>query len=195
MDNPTRLEQQILFGARGWRPALEARGFEGFVLFTDLPTADVPRGSGIYVVVRPGVTDPFFLDTSPAGHTKGGDPSVAVIKLQTAWVPEANVVYIGKAAAGKNDNRGLRRRLDEYRRHGTGQRVGHWGGRYIWQLSDSVDLLVAWKPTPDGDPEAFESDLIDEFVRVHDRLPFANLKVGRRRKVAKSQVAAPNLDG
>jgi hypothetical protein len=31
--------------------------------------------------------------------------------------------------------------------HGRGELAGHWGGRYIWQLSDSADLIAAWKVT------------------------------------------------
>ncbi len=68
--------------------------------------------------------------------------------------------------------RGLRRRLDEYRRHGAGRRAGHWGGGLIWQLADSDELLVGWREVVDA--RALEKAMIAEFVAMHGKRPFAN---------------------
>ncbi|MFD9124149.1 hypothetical protein [Kitasatospora sp. NPDC059571] len=155
-----------------------AGGFCGFVPFNKLIDSQVPREAGIYVVIRSTTSNPGFLPSSPAGHFQGRDPSVSVDALSAAWVDGATVLYVGKAAAGKAGKRGLRKRLDEYRRHGAGQAVGHWGGRYIWQLQDSATLLVAWRPTPDQDPGEAEASLIAEFIELHGARPFANRNRG-----------------
>lgn len=160
------------------RQTLEARGFRGFLPFGELKDSEVPAEAGVYVVLRPDRHSPAFLPSSPAGRFKERDPSVSVEELTAAWVDGAVVVYIGKAASGKDGQRGLRQRLDEYLRHGAGKKVGHWGGRYIWQLENSPELLVAWMPTPGQDPGAVEDMLIAEFEQIHGALPFANRKRG-----------------
>ena len=58
---------------------------------------------------------------------------------------------------------------------GRGEPVGKWGGRYIWQLGDSHNLLVCWKLTPNAIPRNMEKELLREFEAVYGKLPFANI--------------------
>lgn len=157
---------------------LKQHHFEGFVRFAELPGSFVPSGAGVYVVFRESVKSPAFLDVSCGGHFKGRDPTAPIALLQAAWVPDAQVLNIGKAALGSSGRRGLKTRLGEYQRYGEGQAVGHAGGRYIWQLADSSQLLVAWLQTPGQDPKPIENRLIADFARQYGKRPFANLTGG-----------------
>jgi hypothetical protein len=159
---------------------MRAMGFVGFVPFTDLPRWSVPAGPGVYVVLRTADDLPTFLEHSVGGHFKGKDPSVSAAKLESNWITGSDVVYIGKADAGSTGRRGLAKRLDEYRRFGAGEPIGHWGGRYIWQLADHAELLVAWKDEPLAVAEDTEAALLTDFLSDFGSLPFANLKHGRR---------------
>jgi hypothetical protein len=150
--------------------------FVGWVPFAALPTASVPTDPGVYVIIRPSDEPPSFLDVSPAGHYKGKDPTVPVPELQQLWVPDTRIVYMGKANHGSRGKRGLRQRLDEYRRFGAGEPAAHSGGRRIWQLADYKDLLVGWRVTDDSDAARIETEMIAQFRAHHGLRPFANMR-------------------
>jgi hypothetical protein len=160
---------------RWTREGLASAGFAGFVRLADLPVSDAPAVPGVYVVVRQCDGAPEFRSASRAGRFKRRDPSVPWERLEAEWVAGAEVVYIGKAAGGKSGRRGLRKRLEEFRRFGAGEPVGHWGGRLIWQLAESDSLLVCWRETAE-DPGAVESAMIADFTAQFGRRPFANLR-------------------
>ena len=130
----------------------------------------MPRGPAAYVVYLPARREVNFRDASPAGRFKGRDPTVPVEALRAKWMPGAQIVYIGKADVAN-------RRLAQFARFGAGEPVAHWGGRYIWQLRDSDELLVAWHAITWNEPARdFEKRLLAHFGRLHGgRRPFANL--------------------
>lgn len=145
-------------------------GFKGFIPVSALRERGlkmIPDVPGVYMVLRVSEGAPEFLETGSGGHFKGKVPNVAVAELAANWVDGTPVVYIGKATS-------LRKRISQYVRFGQGKPVGHWGGRYIWQLADAPDLLFCWREV-DGDPDAVETELIRAFREAYGSRPFANL--------------------
>lgn len=121
----------------------------------------------------------MFIHPSIGGWFKGQDPSESIERLKGEWVPGAHVVYIGKAdyRSRRKPIEALRRRLWEFARFGAGEPVGHRGGRLIWQLADSPELLVAWREVRwDETARDYEKRLLHRFADLHGgRRPFANL--------------------
>ncbi len=146
-------------------------GFDGFVAVSKLQTSkcsEVPEEPGIYLVLRPSKTRPDFLGESTGGFFKEKNPTVEIETLEQNWVEDTVVLYIGQTST-------LKTRLRTLCKFGQGKAIGHWGGRCMWQLRDSSDLLVCWKGTPDAVPKVVESELIQEFKAAYDKRPFANL--------------------
>ena len=150
---------------------LKKSGFSGFIKISDLRKNNsvIPQQMGVYMIVRESVKDPVFLETGSGGHFKGKNPNVTLGELKRNCV-----VYIGKAGS-VSSRATLRSRLLQYLKFGDGMPVGHWGGRYIWQLEDHEDLLMCWKPLSGTDPSEYESNLIDAFRQIYGDRPFANL--------------------
>jgi hypothetical protein len=150
-------------------------GFEGFRSVRHLfetGCLDVPVARGLYVVVRESQPPPQFLERSVAGWFRGKDPTVPIEVLKEKWVEGAEVLYIGRAH-GPGVRFLLQQRVKRYLRFGHGKVVGHWGGRFIWQLRDHMALQVAW--LLHEDPSSAERALLASFVEAHGKLPFAIL--------------------
>lgn len=135
------------------RAHLESMGFKGFEPLTSLPAgcSPVPGEPGAYGVVRPATSPARFLTRSVGGRFKAKDSTVPRTRLRAKWIDGVETMYLGKSG-------NLRRRLDEFARFGRGEAIGHYGGRYIWQLSDNASLLVCW--LVDDEPESREAQLI-----------------------------------
>ncbi|MFC6695860.1 GNAT family N-acetyltransferase [Nocardioides daphniae] len=176
------------------RTRLTADGFTGWIRISDLPRADVPSGAGVYVVVRENTLPPRFRATNPGGRASEKDPTVPVAELREAWVDGAEVLFVGRATRGVGKRQGLAKRLAELRRFGLGQTGNHWGGRYVWQLADSDDLLVAWKETGEADPEEVAAQLLARFEVDHGQLPFANLVRGSATATQLPQIRAARVE-
>jgi hypothetical protein len=139
-------------------------GFEGFLPLVKLPVKNVTPKKGVYIVLRPNADAPYvLLDHSPLAP-------YALVELEERWIPGAPIVYIGKAGTPTSKG-GLKSRLRPYSRKAR----GHSGGRSIWQLKDADELLTCWIETPGLDPRQVEADYLDEFARVHQAQPFANV--------------------
>lgn len=157
---------------------LEALGFKGFIAVKDLQndTSAIPRTNGVYAVVRLCKSQPTFLKKGTGGFFKDRNPNVDILTLEEKWVDRTEILYIGKAGGGTSSST-LYKRIKQYLDFGNGKKVGHWGGRYIWQLQDSDDLYFCWKETQTGNlPREEETSLITIFKESHEgKLPFANL--------------------
>ena len=157
------------------KKSLHDDGFTGFRPMNTLDINRIPQHQGIFVVLRPEGFEPRFLRTSTAGVFKKKNPSLPKDKLTAEWVPDADILFIGKASPGSKGNRGLRRQIQEFVDFGDGRPPGHWDGRLIWQLADAEDLLLAWKELPAEQLNTSLAAYQAEFRQVYGKLPFANL--------------------
>lgn len=155
---------------------IKRAGFVGFKKMSDLfsDCTSIPKVRGVYLVLNPNPAYKAFLEVGTGGFFKGRNPNVSVEVLNSNWVENSLVLYIGKAGS-ETSQATLYSRLKQYINFGQGRNVGHWGGRYIWQLENSADLIVCWKPLPKDDPREVEGQLIRQFTSTFYKRPFANL--------------------
>lgn len=151
---------------------LKTKGFKGFKSVKELRKSleGIPNEKGVYVVIRDKESAPTFVIEGTGGHFKGKNPNKPIEELKKNWVDGTPVIYIGET------ERQLRKRIEELIKFGQKNAVAHWGGRYMWQLEDAEELIIAWKELPDSNPKDVERDLLNVFKSTYLKLPFANLK-------------------
>ena len=155
---------------------IKKAGFTVFKKMSELfiDSSSIPKIKGVYLVLNPNFKKAEYLQIGTGGHFKGKNPNVTLDELKSNWVDNSLIVYIGKAGS-ETSNATLHSRLKQYFGFGQGKNIGHWGGRLIWQLKNSADLIVCWKSLPNDDPRTFENQLIRKFVSEFSKRPFANL--------------------
>jgi hypothetical protein len=151
-------------------------GFVGFhkISSLKLDASPIPKIQGVYMVLRPDDGDVVFVEIGTGGFFKDRNPNVAISKLKKNWVEKARVIYIGKAG-GFNSSATLNSRLKQYLNFGQGKKIGHWGGRYIWQIKNIDDYVLCWKEFPSNQPRDVEVELLGLFSEKYGKFPFANL--------------------
>ena len=157
---------------------LQECGFVGFKTVLELMNSckDIPKGMGVYVVLREKSDMPIIFERRPFNCQEERYPSYPKSELEAKWVDGTQIIYIGKAG-GSNQKTGLHKRLSTYIRFGKGQRASHGGGRSIWQLADATDLVVCWRVLSEEEPRCVEERMISEFREAHNSMrPFANRK-------------------
>ena len=154
--------------------SIKANGFQGFHSMQALRNNPslIPLQKGVYFILRKEDHKPHFLAVGSGGHFKGKNPNVSIATLTENWVEYSQVIYIGKAG-GENSGATLQSRLNQYLKFGQGKPVGHWGGRFIWQIADSDNLIICWKTLPDMEPRQVESNLIEQFVSLYGKHSFS----------------------
>jgi hypothetical protein len=125
-----------------------------------------------FLIQRDAEGAPRFRIPSAGGWFNGLGPDYPVDIIQSNWVAGAHIVCVGKAAGLV----GLRRRLRQLIDFGCGKPVPHRGGRLLWHLQDSDELLVRWRIRAPHQAERAETTAITDFKRSHRGLrPLANM--------------------
>lgn len=155
---------------------LKKLGFQGFEtienVYIDLSV--IPKTKGVYIIYSENIT-PSFEVVGTGGFFKQKNPNVSLEELNQNWVNQSSILYIGKAGS-LTASATLYSRLKQYFDFGNGKSVGHYGGRYIWQINNPYQLKVCWLPTPNQEPREIEKTLIQQFITQFGKRPFANLK-------------------
>ena len=139
----------------------------------------IPRVKGVYVVASERLVKKEFLKVGTGGRFRKKDWNVGIEKLDQSWGDNSRIFYIGQAGGfikGEPIKSELYTRIKDLVRFVDGHGAPHTGGRYLWQLACSRELLVYYKNCPGMEnPREIEKQLIKEYKDYYGKRPFANL--------------------
>lgn len=95
-----------------------------------------------------------WMDRVPAFCFRGRlnpDPAEVAEVLNEFWLPDENIVYIGKATC-------IRKRLDQLYRHKLGNRSPHAGGHWLKTLFNLGELYIHYCTCPTADTAERKED-------------------------------------
>lgn len=132
----------------------------------------IPASPGIYLVGVP--FDGFEPDisdrTTGPMFVKGRSMLYPAHKLRVKFESsDRRCLYIGES-----DN--LQHRVALFLQYGRGEDVPHRGGRAIWQITNSHELILAWRLC--ADHKNVKSKLLSSYWQNFGALPMANQKGG-----------------
>lgn len=133
----------------------------------------IPAAPGIYLVGVPfDGFEPNISDaTTGPRFVKGRSMLYPASKLKEKFnLSDKRCLYIGES-----DN--LQHRITLFLQYGRGEDVPHRGGRAIWQIANSDELILAWCPCPNH--ENVKSALLASYRQSFGVLPMANQKSGK----------------
>ena len=119
------------------------------------------------------------------------DSDIVIERLSKFWLPNENILYIGKGPIRSN-GKALDNRINEFYKTEYGEKRPHAGGHWIKSLSKLDDLFVY--AIPCDEPGAVEIKMLEYFItNVSDIpqnqfldpnlcLPFANLQLTPSKK-------------
>jgi hypothetical protein len=117
------------------------------------------------------------------------DADKIIRRMSEFWLPDENILYIGKAPLRQN-KKGIGNRVNEYYKTKYGEKRPHAGGHWLKALSILNNTYVYY--TPCSQPGDVETNLLQHFINnvsektldlLRDKdlsLPFGNLELRKR---------------
>lgn len=80
---------------------IKSNGFSGFKSIAELweDKSEILKRKGVYLILNPSYENTEFINPGVGGFFKGKDPNVLIDELESNYIENCKVVYIGKAGS------------------------------------------------------------------------------------------------